>query len=177
MIAAQNVPPASPNAANPNAANPNAVANSADPQAAQSTSASQSDGGEINPILHRLYHQWQAVQERMRGEIGDNAHKNWLTPLVPTGQVGGEVMLAAPTRFMKDWVNRHYVDRLRQLWAAEDGSVRRVELIISPNAAANLAKAISAAPPPPPEALKPSAPANQERPYKMHASLAQASDE
>ncbi len=159
MIAAQNAPISA-----------NSISN--DPTADAAAPAQQA----INPILHRLYHQWNAVQERLRVEVGDNAYKNWLKPLVPTGQVDGEVLLAVPTRFMRDWVNRHYVDRIRQLWAAEDGSVLRVEIIISPNAAANLAKAVSEAPPPPPELLKPSDPVERTRPVKFHGTIRQPGD-
>jgi chromosomal replication initiator protein len=145
-------------------------------QASSDAAPSGSQQPALNPIIHRLYYQWQNVQERMRTEIGDNAYNNWLKPLVPTGQVDGEVLLAVPTRFMRDWVVRHYVDRIRQLWSAEDGSVRRVEIIISPNAAANLAKAVSEAPPPPPEVLKPSQPANQARPTRLSATAIRSED-
>lgn len=92
----------------------------------------------VNPVVQRLYRQWLQVLGRLQAEFGDTAYQNWLKPIVPTGQVEGEVLLAVPTRFMRDWINRHYRDRIRALWMAEDAGVRAVEIIVSANAAANL---------------------------------------
>lgn len=166
MIAAQNAPhiPAAP------------YEHTKDEAAADASADTRQEGQAINPILHRLHHQWQNVQERLRVEIGDNAYNNWVKPLVPTGQVDTEVMLAVPTRFMRDWVNRHYVDRIRQLWSAEDANVLKVEIIISPNAAATLAEAVNAAPPPPPELLKPTEPVERTRPVKFKGRIGGAED-
>jgi chromosomal replication initiator protein len=98
----------------------------------------------INPVVQRLYRQWQQVLVRLQDEFGETAYQNWLKPIVPTGQVEGEVLLAVPTRFMRDWINRHYRDRIRALWMAEDAGVRAVEIIVSANASANLARLAAA---------------------------------
>ena len=70
MIAAQNAPIST-----------TPISNDPTTETAAAAAAAQQT---INPILHRLYHQWNAVQERLRVEVGDNAYKNWLKPLVPT---------------------------------------------------------------------------------------------
>ena len=59
---------------------------------------------------------WQTTQERLKSELGDVVFESWLQPLdidleKTTPQ---EVTLKAPTRFIRDWVLRHYSEELRR---------------------------------------------------------------
>jgi chromosomal replication initiator protein len=38
--------------------------------------------------------------------------------------------MAVPTRFMRDWVQSNYSDRIRLLWVEEDEKIRRVEIVV-----------------------------------------------
>ncbi|MFD2261811.1 chromosomal replication initiator protein DnaA [Lacibacterium aquatile] len=73
---------------------------------------------------------WGRVQSRLVGEVGEAAYKSWLAPLSIEGLFDGVVRLGLPTRFMRDWVNTHYLERLRRLWAAEDAGVLNVDLVV-----------------------------------------------
>ena len=73
---------------------------------------------------------WARVRGRLRTEIGDVAYRSWLKPLTLTGLAEGEVRLAAPTRFMRDWILSHYHDRLTRLWVGEIDSVREVTVTV-----------------------------------------------
>jgi chromosomal replication initiator protein len=42
----------------------------------------------------------------------------------------GDIKIAVPTRFMRDWVRSHYADRIRALWTGENRSVRSIEIVI-----------------------------------------------
>ena len=76
--------------------------------------------------------QWTRVRARLRGEVGEGAYKSWLKPLTLAEIDDGEVRIAVPTRFMRDWVVAHYADRLAALWADENAAVRSVDIIVSP---------------------------------------------
>ncbi|MGD9539256.1 MAG: chromosomal replication initiator protein DnaA [Alphaproteobacteria bacterium] len=76
--------------------------------------------------------QWQRVRGRLREELGDTAYDNWLKPLTLSGLEGGELKLGAPSRFLRDWVLSRYVDRIRNVWAAENPSVLKVGLRVTP---------------------------------------------
>lgn len=76
--------------------------------------------------------QWRRVRARLRSEVGDAAFNSWLKPLSVMRMGNGEVELAVPTRFMRDWVVSHYADRLRSLWSDESPSVRAVNVRINP---------------------------------------------
>ena len=60
--------------------------------------------------------QWARVRARLRSEIGEAAYQSWLKPMTPRDTRDGTVRLSVPTRFMRDWVEAHYAERIRDLW-------------------------------------------------------------
>src|ERR1700741_613842 len=68
--------------------------------------------------------EWDRVKTRLKQEFGETAFKSWVKPIIPTGMRDGEVELAVPTRFMRDWITTHYSERIRALWSGENPSVR-----------------------------------------------------
>jgi len=73
---------------------------------------------------------WARVRGHLRAEVGDAAYKSWLRPLTLAELREGTLRIAVPTRFMRDWVERNYGERLRELWTAERAEVRSVDLYI-----------------------------------------------
>jgi chromosomal replication initiator protein len=84
---------------------------------------------------------WDRVKVRLRDEVGDAAYRSWLRPITVHGVTDGQVRLALPTRFMRDWVATHYGERIRALWGAEDPNVQQVEIVVG-----SVAVAIAATP-------------------------------
>ena len=84
--------------------------------------------------------QWERVLGRLRVEFGDAVFKSWLKPLTFANAGEGEVIVSVPTRFMRDWVERHYLERIRAIWCDENANVRtvvvRVHRPATPKAAA-----------------------------------------
>jgi chromosomal replication initiator protein len=89
--------------------------------------------------------QWARVRGRLRDEVGEVEYRTWLRQMTLAEVTEDEVTIVLPTRFLRDWVRAHYGDRLRALWAAENGRIRRVELRIG---AAPTGLAEPVAPPP-----------------------------
>ena len=81
-------------------------------------------------ILPNIILQWEQVREQLRGEFGEAVFKSWLKPLFVTEAVGETVRIAAPTRFMRDWVVSHYVDRIRTLWKGLNPSISIIDVIV-----------------------------------------------
>jgi chromosomal replication initiator protein len=75
---------------------------------------------------------WARVRARLRDQVGDVEYRNWLRQMTLLEVAGDEVMIGLPTRFLRDWVRNHHLDRLRSLWHAEMPDVRRVELLVRP---------------------------------------------
>jgi chromosomal replication initiator protein len=74
--------------------------------------------------------QWEQVREHLRREFGEAIFKSWLKPLCIIDVRGETVRIAAPTRFMRDWVISHYVDRIRIFWNGLNASISTVEVIV-----------------------------------------------
>ncbi|BBK34923.1 chromosomal replication initiator protein DnaA [Allostella sp. ATCC 35155] len=83
--------------------------------------------------------QWARIRGRLREEFGDAAFRTWLKPVTLRELRGGVVRLAVPTKFMRDWVETNYLDRLRMLWTGENAAVRGIDIAIE----AALARAIA----------------------------------
>jgi len=96
----------------------------------------------------------------LRAEAGENAFRSWLKPLTFVAVRGGVVRLAAPTRFMRDWIIQNYADMIQDLWRAEDATISGVEIVVQPSsraaapapAAPRAAGPAASAPPEPPGA-------------------------
>jgi chromosomal replication initiator protein len=71
---------------------------------------------------------WEKVLSTLKSELGEAVFKSWLKPLALSRADGPEVVIAAPTRFMRDWVERHYLERMKALWIGMDPSIRALEV-------------------------------------------------
>jgi chromosomal replication initiator protein len=77
---------------------------------------------------------WARVRGRLRAEVGEAAFRSWLKPLALLAARDGLVRMAVPTRFMRDWVQSNYAQRIRELWAEEDGALAGIEIVVQPPA-------------------------------------------
>jgi len=102
---------------------------------------------------------WARIRARLRDEVGEVEYRSWLRQMSLSGIEGDEVVISLPTRFIRDWVNSHYGDRLRALWQAEHGGIRRVAILVAPGSGAEaetgLALPMEAPPGRPPRAAEP----------------------
>lgn len=79
-----------------------------------------------------LESQWKKIIGLLRAEVGEAAYRSWLKPMVVRSEHAGVVTMAVPTRFMRDWVVAHYVDRLRILWEGENPDVQSIDIVVQP---------------------------------------------
>lgn len=82
-----------------------------------------------------LQEQWNKVRRRLRDEVGEAAFKSWLNPLTVADVHDGQVRICVPTRFLRDWVQTHYSDRIHSLWTKEDSSIRGIDIVVAPTRA------------------------------------------
>jgi chromosomal replication initiator protein len=75
--------------------------------------------------------QWARVRARLRSEFGDAAYRSWLRNMTLEGIDSGRVKISVPTRFLRDWVAAHYVDRIRALWNGENGNIAAVDILVT----------------------------------------------
>ena len=93
--------------------------------------------------------QWARVCDRLRKEIGDKAFKTWFGEVELGELKDGKLRLYAPTRFVRDWVGRHYGDRVVAYWQSVMPEVKSVEVNLVPPPAPRRPNEIIAMPPVP----------------------------
>ena len=81
-----------------------------------------------------LDQQWSQVQGLLRAEFGETAYKTWLAPLSLQGLEAERVLLAVPTRFLRDWIAANYADRIRALWRRINPAIGGIALVVAPAA-------------------------------------------
>ncbi|MCK0209129.1 chromosomal replication initiator protein DnaA [Starkeya koreensis] len=89
--------------------------------------ASDADNAEAHPADARQ--SWERIRRRLRAEIGEEVYSSWFPRLELDGIQAGTVQLSVPTRFLKTWIQQHYIERLTALWQ-EEASADRVELVV-----------------------------------------------
>jgi chromosomal replication initiator protein len=75
--------------------------------------------------------EWTRALGHLKREIGEAAYRSWLRPLSLERVGDGEAVIAAPTRFLRDWVAAHYTDRLLALWRIENPRIRRIAVAVA----------------------------------------------
>ena len=75
---------------------------------------------------------WAAIRAALLAECGARTFDNWLKPVTLLGVDGDIVRLALPTRFLADWIQTNFLERLRSLWSAYRPDLRHVTLTVVP---------------------------------------------
>ncbi|MEW6122249.1 MAG: chromosomal replication initiator protein DnaA [Pseudomonadota bacterium] len=73
---------------------------------------------------------WDRIRARLRQEIGEDVYSSWFARLELDKVSGDTVHLSVPTRFLKSWIQGHYVERLAELWRDETGAPRKVDVAV-----------------------------------------------
>jgi chromosomal replication initiator protein len=89
--------------------------------------------------------QWARIRSRLRAEYGEAAYRSWLKPLTLNGCTGEAVQVTVPTRFMRDWVEAQYGERLLALWSSENSAIKAIDILLEGSAAAQVAENHAAA--------------------------------
>ena len=82
-------------------------------------------------MADKLAAQWARIRGRLRAEYGEAAYRSWLKPMTLVGVEGRRVRISVPTRFMCDWIESQYIERLNDLWTIEGTSIKGVDLFVS----------------------------------------------
>ena len=73
---------------------------------------------------------WERVRTRLRAEFGENVFMSWFARLDLEGVEQGNVHLTVPTRFLKSWIQAHYLDRVLALFRAERDTVEQIHVSV-----------------------------------------------
>jgi chromosomal replication initiator protein len=71
---------------------------------------------------------WSRICRRLRAELGDDIYSSWFGRLELDGIAGPNAYLSVPTKFLKSWIQAHYLDKILALMGPEFPEVRRLAL-------------------------------------------------
>ena len=73
---------------------------------------------------------WRRVKERLRSELGDDVFTSWFGRMELETSANGVLRLSVPTRFLRNWIQSHYSERVLGRWQEEEPSITRLELSV-----------------------------------------------
>ncbi|WP_138378980.1 chromosomal replication initiator protein DnaA [Luteithermobacter gelatinilyticus] len=74
--------------------------------------------------------QWSRVLDRLKAEFDEGVYNSWFKPLALVNVEEGCAVMAAPTNFMRNWLESNYADRIRRAWKQENPEVTDISIIV-----------------------------------------------
>jgi chromosomal replication initiator protein len=73
---------------------------------------------------------WTRVKGRLRAEVGEAVYSSWFARMELESVEADTARISVPTRFLKSWIQSHYVERLLTCWQFERPAVTRIDLSV-----------------------------------------------
>lgn len=73
---------------------------------------------------------WDRVCRRLRAEIGEEVYTSWFVSMTFEGMFGDGVRVSVPTRFLRNWTQSHYGERLLVLCREEFPGIQKFEIAV-----------------------------------------------
>jgi chromosomal replication initiator protein len=107
---------------------------------------------------------WRRIQTRLRTELGEDVFTSWFGRVELDSYDGRVVQVSVPTKFLRNWLQSHYSEKLMSCCTAELNGANRLEFRVrQPCAAAAPAARPVERPEPKTDAPRPSASFTEER--------------
>jgi chromosomal replication initiator protein len=71
---------------------------------------------------------WQRIAARLKAELGDDLYNSWFARMDAEEFGQGHLTVSVPTRFLKSWIENHYVSKLRKIAEGELGVLSSVNV-------------------------------------------------
>jgi chromosomal replication initiator protein len=71
---------------------------------------------------------WGRVALRLRAELGDDLYTSWFGRMEPETFSEGVLCVSVPTRFLRSWIENHYVGKLAKIAGAEFAGLAQVQV-------------------------------------------------
>ena len=77
-----------------------------------------------------LAQSWRRCCERLRAELGEDIFNSWFGRIELEAVSGGQARLSVPTRFLKSWIDTHYLAHITAALDTEVGSLARIVISV-----------------------------------------------
>ncbi len=75
-----------------------------------------------------LKQKWQRVSHRLRAELGEDLFTSWFGRMDAEDCCNLKLIVSVPTRFLKSWIENHYVAKLQKIAETEFGRLDAVQV-------------------------------------------------
>jgi chromosomal replication initiator protein len=80
---------------------------------------------------HSFEEIWESVKNKLLNEFGEATYNSWISKLELVNAQNGILELAAPTKFMREWIRNHYAAAILRFWKLYDNSIIELDILIS----------------------------------------------
>jgi chromosomal replication initiator protein len=124
-------------------------------------------------VMTDIKTKWDRVAQRLRAELGEDLYTSWFARMEIEEFGSARLTVSVPTRFLKSWIETHYLSKLQKIGEAELGPLDTVHVRVRTRGVA--------APRPPVDgaavaAMPQTSAAPQPQPAVLAAAQAQAAD-
>jgi chromosomal replication initiator protein len=74
-----------------------------------------------------IENKWRRIQSRLRAEVGDDVFTSWFGRVELDAYDGRVVQVSVPTKFLRNWLQSHYSEKLLACCGTELGGANRLE--------------------------------------------------
>ena len=71
---------------------------------------------------------WQKVAQRLKAELGEDLYNSWFGRMELEGVGDSRILVSVPTRFLKSWIENHYIAKLQKIAETEFGPLDAVQV-------------------------------------------------
>ncbi|MGI9404787.1 MAG: chromosomal replication initiator protein DnaA [Hyphomicrobiaceae bacterium] len=78
----------------------------------------------------KLADKWTKTQKQLRTKVGEDVFNSWFGRMEVVSIEGGRMNLSVPTKFLKNWIQNHYLSSLEECCVNEFKGVESIELFV-----------------------------------------------
>ena len=88
------------------------------------------DLNQISPIEINVKDLWLVVLKKLNNEFGNEIFNSWIKNIKVQSIEDDILYFSVPTRFIRDWITSHYLDKIIYFLNTENSNIRRVKISI-----------------------------------------------
>jgi chromosomal replication initiator protein len=73
---------------------------------------------------------WQKVKDKLRAEVGEDIFQSWFARMDLERIEQNTAHLSVPTRFLKSWIQSHYMERVLACWQQEQPEIQKIDVSV-----------------------------------------------
>ena len=73
---------------------------------------------------------WERVQRRLRAELGEDVYASWFKCLELAEVTAPVVTLSVPTKFLRNWIQQHFLERIAAHFRRENDELTKVVIVM-----------------------------------------------